>query len=162
MSDRKPTDYELMQKLARQMAKERLEREKAARRMAEKATPPQATDSTRNASDQTTVIRKDDLRRTARPLPETVQDAMSSNSMISLPLNRNLWAAERRSMRRKLRPRRKPTERRNFLLAEKRRIPAARCRHRNGRDRMRKRAASKRSFIISGMLIRSSMRSSTI
>ena len=50
MSDRKPTDYELMQKLARQMAKERLEREKAARRMAEKATPPQATDSTRNAS----------------------------------------------------------------------------------------------------------------
>ena len=63
MSDRKPTDYELMQKLARQMAKERLEREKAARRMAEKATPPQATDSTRSASDQTTVIRKDDLRR---------------------------------------------------------------------------------------------------
>lgn len=54
-----------MQKLARQMAKERLEREKAARRMAEKATPPQATDSTRNASDQTTVIRKDDLRRAA-------------------------------------------------------------------------------------------------
>ena len=65
MSDRKPTDYELMQKLARQMAKERLEREKAARRMAEKATPPQATDSTRNASDQTTVIRKDDLRKAA-------------------------------------------------------------------------------------------------
>ena len=29
MSDRKPTDYELMQKLARQMAKERLERETA-------------------------------------------------------------------------------------------------------------------------------------
>ena len=63
MSDRKPTDYELMQKLARQMAKERLEREKAARRMAEKATPPQAADSTRSASDQTTVIHKDDLRR---------------------------------------------------------------------------------------------------
>ena len=81
MSDRKPTDYELMQKLARQMAKERLEREKAARRMAEKATPPQATDSTRNASDQTTVIRKDDLRSFHLPFspsPVIREDARAS------------------------------------------------------------------------------------
>ena len=54
MSDRKPTDYELMQKLARHLAKARLEREKAARRMAEKATPPKTTDK-----------RTDDLRRAA-------------------------------------------------------------------------------------------------
>ena len=62
MSDKKSTDYELMRKLAKQMAEERHAREQAALRMAQQDRGNQSAQSNAsNSSNKTTIIDKDAL-----------------------------------------------------------------------------------------------------
>ena len=83
MSDKKSTDYELMRKLAKQMAEERHAREQAALRMAQQDRGNHsAQSSTSNSNNKTTIIDKDAMT-SGRTTASSSKTSSSSSSLHS-------------------------------------------------------------------------------